>query len=98
MISIMFAQVEGQPPAILNFLPLVIFFIIFYVLLIRPQQKKQKEHKLLLSLIKKNDNVVTTGGIHGTVVHVKDSTLVLRVSDNAKLEIDRNAISHKKGA
>lgn len=98
MISIIFAQAQGQPPALLNFLPLVIFFLIFYVLLIRPQQKKQKLQKEFLQKLKKNDEVVTTGGIHGTVVHVKDRTLVMRISDNAKIEIERSSISHTKGA
>jgi preprotein translocase subunit YajC len=44
------------------------------------------------SKLKKNDEVVTSGGIHGTVVNVKDSVVTLRVDDNVRMDVDRNAI------
>lgn len=76
-----------------NLLPAVFLFLIMYLLLIRPQQRRQQElHKMIASL-KKHDEVVTIGGVHGTIVHVKDDTFVLRVDDNAKLEVDRSAIA-----
>jgi len=71
----------------------VLIFGIFYFLLIRPQQKKQKEHKKTLSEIKKNDQVVTSGGIHGTVVLIKEQSVVLRVDDSVKIEFDKESIS-----
>ena len=87
-----------QPNAIVSLLPIVFIFAIFYFLLIRPQQKKQKEHEKMVSELKKNDEVVTTGGIHGTVINVKDTTLILKVDENVKIEIDKNAIAYlKKG-
>ena len=67
-------------------------------MLIRPQQKKQKDYEKMLSTLNKNDEVVTTGGIHGTVINVKDTTLILKVDENVKIEIDKNAIAYlKKG-
>ena len=73
-----------------------LIFFIFYFLLIRPQRKKQAEHKQLLSELKKNDAVVTAGGIHGTIVNVKDNTVVVRVDDNVKIEVQKDCISSVK--
>ena len=85
-----------QPQAIspvVQFMPLILVFMIFYFLLIRPQQKKEKERLNMLKGIKKNDQVVTAGGMHATVLQVKDKTVTLRIDDNVKIEIDRDAIS-----
>jgi len=91
-------QVEGQaaPSPIISFIPIILMFAIFYFLLIKPQQKRQKEHEKMLSEIKKNDDIITTGGIHGTIVNVKDKTFVLRVDDNVKIEISKSAVSAVK--
>lgn len=78
---------------LLQFFPLIMVFFIFYFLLLRPQQKAEKERKSMLKNIKKNDCIVTTGGIHAVVLNVKDKTVILRIDDNAKIEIDRDAIS-----
>jgi preprotein translocase subunit YajC len=82
-----------QPQMLANMLPLLLIFGIFYFILIRPQQKQQKEFKQMLDTLKKNDQIVTSGGIHGTVVNIKDKTLVIRVDENARLEIDKSAIA-----
>ena len=79
---------------VMNLFFLVSIFAIWYVLLIRPQQKKQKEHQLMIENLKKNEAVVTTGGIHGVVVNVKEKTFVLRVDDNSKIEVDKLAIGY----
>jgi len=76
--------------------PLVLIFIIFYFLLIRPQKQKEKEHQKMLAGIEKNDEVVTLGGIHGTIVNVKEKTLILRIDENVKMEIERNSIAYIK--
>jgi preprotein translocase subunit YajC len=82
--------------AILNLLPLIFIFVVFYFLLIRPQQKKQKEHQIMINNLKKNDDVVTMGGIHGTIVNVKEKTFVLRIDDSTKIEIDKNSVAYVK--
>jgi preprotein translocase subunit YajC len=74
-------------------MPIIFIFIIFYFLLIRPQKKVQADHKKMLAQLKKNDDVTTSGGIYGTVVNVKDDTVVLRVDDNVKIEVLKTAIS-----
>lgn len=80
----------------IQLLPLVFFLFVFYFLLIRPQQKKQKEHKMMIDGVKKNDEIVTVGGVHGTVVNIKEKTFILRIDDNAKMEIDKVSIAYIK--
>lgn len=67
-------------------------FIIMYFFFIRPQQKKQKEAQKFREAIEKGDKVVTIGGIHGKVVEVADSTLVISV-EQGKLRINKSAVS-----
>lgn len=87
------AQTPGQQPnPIIALLPFILMFVIFYFLLIAPQRKKQKEHTNMLAKLKKNDEVVTTGGIYGTVVNVKDNSVTLKVDDNVKIEVQKSAI------
>jgi preprotein translocase subunit YajC len=81
----------GNP--ILTFLPIILIFVIFYFLLIRPQQKKQKEHQSMLDRISKGDRVVTSGGLFGTVVGVKDNIVVLKIAEDVKAEFAKSSIS-----
>jgi len=85
---------------ILNLFPLIFIFVIFYFLLIRPQRTKEKEHQKMLAEVNKNDEIVTSGGIHGTVVNVKDKTLIIRIDDNVKIELEKSCVAlvAKKGA
>ncbi|MBI5145244.1 MAG: preprotein translocase subunit YajC [Candidatus Omnitrophica bacterium] len=89
-----------QPPVnpIINLFPFLLIFVIFYFLLIRPQKLKEKEHQKLLANVAKNDEVITSGGIHGTVVNTKDKTVVLRVDDNVKIEVEKSCIVQVKKA
>ena len=69
-------------------LPLIVgIFAIFYFLLIRPQQKQRRERETLLRAVKKGDRVVTTSGMHGTVVGLDEHTVTLRVGDQVKLDV-----------
>ncbi|MCQ9205072.1 MAG: preprotein translocase subunit YajC [Omnitrophica bacterium] len=86
-----------QPNAgAINFIPLIFIFFVFYFLIIRPQQKKQKEHREVIKNLKKNDEVVTNGGIHGTIINVKEKTFILRLDENLKIEIDKGSIAYAK--
>ena len=90
---------EGsQPQMLAQFLPLFLIFGIFYFILIRPQQKQQKEFKKMLENLKKNDQIVTMGGVHGTIVNIKEKTFILRVDENARLEIDKSAVTRLEKA
>jgi len=88
----------GQATAnpLMSLMPIIIIFIIFYFLLIRPQKKAQEEHKKMVESIKKNDEVITNGGIHGTVMNVKERSVTLKVDDNVKIEVQKNAIATLK--
>src|SRR6201985_2668711 len=77
----------------MQLLPFAFIFVIFYFLLIRPQQKRQKEHQQLLSNLKTGDKVVTSSGIHGLIANVKDTTFLVKVADNVKIEIDKSAVA-----
>ncbi len=68
-------------------------FLIFYFMIIRPQQKRTKEREKLLSNIQKGDKVITSGGLHGTIVHLEEKTVLLQVTDNVKLKYERAAIT-----
>jgi len=88
-------QAQTVNPMIQLF-PLILIFIIFYFLLIRPQKSREKEHKKMLNTLNKNDEIVTSSGIHGTIVNVKDKTFILRVDDNVKIEIEKNSVGYVK--
>jgi len=74
-----------------QFIPLILIFVIFYFFLIRPQQKKAKEHKLMVENLKRGDEVVTSGGLIGTVERVMDNDRAeIRISDNVNVQIIRS--------
>jgi preprotein translocase subunit YajC len=77
----------------LPIIPYFLIFLIFYFLVIKPQRDKQRQHQDMLKNLKKNDEVVTAAGIHGTVVLVKETTVMLRVDDNVKIEFDKEAVT-----
>ncbi len=90
------AAPASQPGPLVNLMPMILIFVIFYFLLIRPQKKKQAELQKMISSLKKNDEVITSGGVHGTVLNIKDSTLTLRIDDNVRIEVQKSAITHLK--
>jgi preprotein translocase subunit YajC len=85
----------GQPaplPVWANLFPVVLLIVVFYFALIRPQQKKAKEHAEMLKTVKPGDKIVTSGGIIGVVVSVKERSLSIRSADT-KLEVLKSAVS-----
>ena len=87
------APAQPQPDLLSTLLPFLFMGVVFYFILIRPQQKKQKQHQQLLANLKTGDRVVTSGGIHGLIANVKETTFLLKIADNVKIEIDKGAIS-----
>ncbi len=74
-----------------QFIPLILIFVIFYFFLIRPQQKKAKEHKLMVENLKRGDQVVTSGGIVGTIERVMENDRAeIIIGDDTKVEIIRS--------
>ena len=92
---IVFGQAGGAPGGFDPTLLLVIgaTLAIFYVMLIRPQRKQQNELKKAVEALKKGDRIMTTGGIFGTVVGLKESILVLKIADEVKIEILKSAVA-----
>lgn len=76
--------------------PLAIVFLIFWFLIIRPERKKQEKHQKFLDALKVGDDVVTSGGIVGTVTSVDDATVKVRVSKDTKMEVLRSSIQGSK--
>jgi preprotein translocase subunit YajC len=75
-------------------LPIIAIFAIFYLMLIVPQQRRQKKWQAMLSALKNGDKIVTTGGIRGTIISVKDDAVQLRVPpDNLRIEVARSAVT-----
>ena len=84
---------EGGASTLFSFLPLVAIVAIFYLLILRPQRKKQQDTQKMLSALRKGDRIVTIGGVHGIIQSIKDSTVIVKVDENTKLEFSRSAIA-----
>jgi len=89
---------QGEAPAgagggLFTIVSFVGIILIFYFLMIRPQNKKRKETEKMLAALKKGDKIVTIGGLYGTIQSVKETTVILKVDENVKLEFLRSAIS-----
>lgn len=76
-----------------GFIPLILMFVIFYFLLIRPQQKKAKEHREMISRLKKGDLIITSGGLHGRITGVSDTTATVEIADKVRVKIARSNVS-----
>jgi len=77
----------------LGIAPLIFIFAIFYFLLIMPQQRRQKKWQAMLGQLKTGDRVVTSGGLRGTIIALRDDSVHLRVPpDNLRLEVARSAV------
>ena len=75
------------------FVPLIFIFIIMYFVMIRPQKKRQEQQQKLMAALKTGDRVVTNAGIHGLISNVKETTVLVKVADNVKIEMEKSAIA-----
>lgn len=87
---------EAAPPAgggfgIFPFL--ILMLVMMYFLTIRPQRKKQKELQEQINALKTGDNIITVGGIHGRVTNIKERTVILKVAENVKLELEKSSVA-----
>ena len=83
---------SGQ--GIAQFIPLILIFVIFYFFLIRPQQKRVKDHKVMVESLKRGDEIITSGGIIGTVDRIlEDDRIEVLIGDNVKVQIIRSTIT-----
>jgi len=100
MMRLFLAQAQPAAPApapgggIGFFVPFIFIFIIMYFVLFRPQKKRQQEQQRLIASLKTGDKVVTNAGIHGLIANVKETTVMLKVADNVKIELEKSAITN----
>jgi len=90
-------QAFGLNQQELSIVYIVVLFAILYFLMIRPQQTRQKKHQDMIRRLGVNDEVITIGGIYGTVVKVKEKSVLVRVADNVRIEFSKSAISQIMG-
>jgi len=86
-------QQATQPNAIISLLPFLVILVIFYFLLIRPGQTRQKKLQQMIDNLKVGDKVVTNSGIYGTIMGFKNDRIQVRVAENVKIEMSKNAVS-----
>src|SRR5213075_3166239 len=99
MLPALLAQAQSPAPTgpgggIGFFVPFIFIFIIMYFVMIRPQKKRQEQQQKLVTSLKTGDRVITNAGIHGLISNVKDTTVIVKVADNVKIEMEKSAISN----
>ncbi len=86
-------QAAAAPGPLTMLVPFAMMFLIFYVLVFRPQSKARKAHDQMVKGLKKHDEIVTNGGLFGTVVIVKPEAITLRIDENVRVNIEPSAVS-----
>jgi preprotein translocase subunit YajC len=92
----MAAPQQGANPLI-SFLPLIAMLAIFYFILVLPMKKKQQKVQAFLQALKEGDQVVTSGGIIGTITKLKEDAIQLQIAQNVRVDVSRNAVVGYKG-
>jgi preprotein translocase subunit YajC len=86
-------QQPQQPGGIIAFLPLIFILAIFYLIVFLPARRRQKKLQEMIDNLKAGDKVITSGGIYGTIVGLKADRIQLRIAENVKIELSRNAVT-----
>ena len=90
---ILMSQPQGaEANPLMSMLPLLLIVVVFYFFMIRPQMKRQKEVRKFRESLAKGDKVVTTGGIYGKIVEVKETTIILEIAKDVNIVVDKNGI------
>ena len=95
-VLLMTPQEGGEGGGIMSFLPLILIILVFYLFFIRPQMKKTKEQRKFRESLKKGDKVVSIGGIHGKILEVKETTVVMEIAQDIRVTMEKSAISMNK--
>lgn len=82
---------------LIQFAPIIIIGAIFYLLIFMPMRKRQKKLDMMLHALKPGDKVITSSGIYATVERVKEKTFILKISDQVKIEVAKNAVAGLQG-
>jgi preprotein translocase subunit YajC len=99
MFALFLAQAPAPAPSgagsgLFGILPFIFIFVIMYYVVLRPQMRRQKEQARLVAALKTGDRVVTSSGIHGLISNVKDTTVIVKVADNVKIEMEKTAVTN----
>lgn len=89
------ASNTGGLGAITSFIPFILIFAVFYFLIIMPQRKRDQEHKKMLESLKRGDKVMTSGGIYGKVVDIKENKMTIEIAKGVEIDILKSAIANK---
>lgn len=93
----LFIFLQATPGSgIASFIPFLLIMVVFYFFMIRPQINKQRAEQEFQNELKKGDKIITMGGIYGKVMGIKEGKIILEISDNIRITIDRNSISREK--
>jgi preprotein translocase subunit YajC len=90
---------QASPPAgggFAQFIPILLLFAGMWFLIIAPQRKRQKQHDKMLTELQSGDDIITSGGIFGTITNVKEDRFVVRIADSTKIEISRSSVGSKR--
>jgi preprotein translocase subunit YajC len=93
---ILMLQSQTQNP-LLSFAPIIIVGVIFYLLIFMPMKKRQKKTESMIAALKNGDRVITSSGIYGVIAGVKDKTFILKIADQVKIEVAKNAVAGIQG-
>ena len=85
-------QPAEAPNPLMSLMPFLLIIVVFYFFMIRPQMKRQKELRKYRESLKKGDKVITTGGIYGRVIEVKDAYVTVEIAKEVEIKIDKSAI------
>jgi preprotein translocase subunit YajC len=88
-----YLQAQGQGGGMQSLIFLVLIFVVFYFFMIRPQMKKTKAAQKYKESLQKGDKIVTIGGVHGTIVELNDTTMLVEVDNGVKIRFERSAVS-----
>ncbi len=80
----------------MSFLPFLLIMVVFYFFMIRPQVNRQRAEQKFQEELKKGDKIITAGGIYGKITGVQEKKVIVEISDNIKISIEKNSISREK--
>jgi preprotein translocase subunit YajC len=84
---------EGASGVTVFLVQMALIFAIFYYLLIRPHRKEQEKHEQVIATLKKGDEIVTSGGIIGTVIHAEEKRLTIKTGESTRIVVDRSRVA-----
>jgi preprotein translocase subunit YajC len=93
--ALLMAPAEGGNPMMVLMVQLGLIFLIFYWLLIRPQRKERQRHDAMIAALQKGDEVVTAGGIIGTILRVEEDRLTIKTDRDTRLVVERSKVGRK---